>query len=117
MPVITIKDAEKEKAKDCWIFEDEDDQVFILSLCKSSNDEYLNASSTSYMPDEDNEDKFLLKTIESKVVAQQIDISYPCVVSNIGQSRVVFQCLSNPDQIATFNLDDQKMDFLAFAQY
>ena len=70
MPVVNFQNADKAMAKDVWIVEEENDEVFILTLCKSTKDEHLNASSTSYVvPDEDEPDKFLLNTTNSKIMA------------------------------------------------
>lgn len=70
MPVVNFQNADKAMAKDVWIVEEENDEVFILTLCKSTTDEHLNASSTSYVvPDEDEPDKFLLNTTNSKIMA------------------------------------------------
>lgn len=49
--------------------------------------------------------------------AQDIDLNYPCLVSNIGLSRIMIQSITNPNQVSSFKIDEQEMDFLCFVDY
>ena len=42
-------------------------------------------------------------------------MNYPCLVSNIGLSRIMIQSLTNPNVVASFSLDVQNMEFVCFA--
>ena len=44
-------------------------------------------------------------------------MNYPCLVSNIGLSRIMIQSITNPNQVSSFKIDDQDMDFLCFVDY
>ena len=48
-----------------------------------------------------------------------MDLNYPCLVSNIGLSRIMIQSVTNPNQVNSFKIDDagMEMDFLCFVDY
>ena len=107
-----------------------------MTICKSATDEYINSDSVYLTPvfggeevefkkkddDEEEEVKKVLSwktqaTNTTQVRAQEIDLNYPCLVSNVGLSRVNIQSMTCPDTVATFKLDDLGMDFVCFADY
>lgn len=87
-----------------------------MTICKSSTDEYLNGDCVTLKPDE-NYKIVPIQTRSTKIKAQEIDLNYPCLVSNVGLSRLMIQSLTCPDQVNTFDLDAQDMDFICFADY
>jgi hypothetical protein len=110
-------------AKDCWLVnagEDEDEsESVVMTICKSSTDEYLNGDCTLVHREGDEDAGYTFKTDKrsSKIKAQEIDLNYPCLVSNIGLSRLMIQSLTCPDEVSTFNLDGENMEFICFADY
>ena len=56
---------------------------------------------------------------DAQIKAQEMDLNYPCLVSNIGLSRVMIQSITNPNQVNSFKIDDagMEMDFLCFVDY
>ena len=89
----------------------------IFTICKSSTDEYIN-SSCNHAKGVD--EKFVVDHIEdAQIKAQEMDLNYPCLVSNIGLSRVMIQSITNPNQVNSFKIDDEgmEMDFLCFVDY
>ena len=89
-----------------------------MTICKSSTDEYLNADCliTLKKPEEPGM-PWSTKLNSTKIKAQEIDLNYPCLVSNIGLSRMMIQSLTNPNSVASFRLDELKMEFVCFAEY
>lgn len=61
-----------------------------MTICKSSTDEYLNADCliTLKKPEEPGM-PWSTKLNSTKIKAQEIDLNYPCLVSNIGLSRMM----------------------------
>ena len=95
--------AESGFAKDCWIVEEEEDaeEALVMTICKSSTDEYLNGDCTFVTRTKKEEEGtgYDFKTVyrTSKIKAQEIDLNYPCLVSNIGLSRLMIQSLTCPE--------------------
>ena len=123
-PTITFTRPERGYAKDCWVVTDHPEDLkqkfVVFTLCKSSTDEGLNSDCIIPTLKEASDDYpayFKLEKNFSQVKAQEIDLNYPCLVSNIGLSRVMIQSLTNPTQVATFRLDDREMEFICFADY
>ena len=130
MPPVPFTRAERGYAKDCWMTpknpdEDPEEQkeFYIFNICKSSSDEYLNSDCvipTLVEKKDDDGDlpaSFKIEVNTSQIKAQEIEMNYPCLVSNIGLSRVMIQSMTCPDQVASFKLDDLNMDFICFAEY
>ena len=116
--------------KDCWInqiadekdgenSEEGDDTIesAFQIIGKSSTDEYLNCSSVNLKDfnhlDPDSIKK--LETISTKLKGQEIQMQFPCVVSNVGTRRINVQSIAQPNVHAQFALHDA--DFIAFANY
>ena len=127
LPPVTFTKPERGYAKDCWVVkqnpEDEEEVGVIMTICKSSTDEYLNGDclipKRVKKTDEDGEEIefFKVSTNSTKIKAQEIDLNYPCLVSNIGLSRVMIQSLTCPDQVNSFKLDAYDMEFVSFVSY
>ena len=122
LPPITFTGAQRGFPKDCWCVDQEDkteDSIpFIMTICKSSTDEYLNADCVvSERLEKEGSNPFKIHMYSAKIKCQEIDVNYPCLVSNIGLSLVTIQSLTNPHTVATFNLEQQGMDFICFADY
>jgi len=109
IPPVSFEKPERGCVKDCWVVDLEEGVMAVYSLCKSSTDEYLNSNLTilSWVSpttgekvkmeemmaiESEIEAKAKLKikadTIVSKIRAQEIDLNYPCLVSNVGLSRI-----------------------------
>ena len=93
LPPISFTGAQRGFGKDCWCVEREENMdaiPFIMTLCKSSTDEYLNADCAVSEKIEDKEGANAFKTVlySAKIKCQEIDVNYPCLVSNIGLSLV-----------------------------
>lgn len=116
-PKITFTQPMRGFPKDCWLVEVGGDECMaVMTICKSSTDEYLNADCV--VPEPDSEDKKVkFQVFTAKIKAQMMSVNYPCLVSNLGLSRVMIQSLTCPDQVASFKLDEQKMEFICFADY
>lgn len=81
-PAVNFTKAERGFAKDCWTVVEEGDDDFdpskptvIMTLCKSSTDEYLNADCVTAIREETEEDmpvKFKTTCNSSKIKAQEI---------------------------------------------
>jgi len=121
-PPIVFTNPQRGYAKDCWLIEledkDEGGMKAVQTICKSSTDEYLNADCLVPTGVTEVEGK-AVKTLQfsTKIKAQEIDVNYPCLVSNIGLSRIMIQSLTCPDQVASFSLEKQNMEFMCFADY
>ena len=118
-PPIIFTAPERGYPKDCWIVEivEESDTIMAaMTICKSSTDEYLNADCVVPI-ENDNTGIMRTQNFSAKLKAQMIDVNYPCLVSNIGLTRVMIQSLTCPDQVASFKLDELGMDFICFADY
>lgn len=113
--------AESGYAKDCWIVEESDgaEEALVMTICKSSTDEYLNGDCTIVNRTKKDDETYEFKTVyrTSKIKAQDMDLNYPCLVSNIGLSRLMIQSLTSPSEVNTFNLEAEKMEFICFADY
>ena len=62
-----------------------------MTICKSATDECLNADCTIVKKLEVTDDelnRFSTKSTASKIKSQEIDLNHPCLVSNIGLSRL-----------------------------
>jgi hypothetical protein len=106
-PPIVFTNAKRGYAKDCWLIKiegedgsDENEQYgmkfYVQTICKSSTDEYLNADCLyptlpEKSKDGEEKEKSKMKTLQysTKIKAQEIYLSYPCLVSNIGLSRIM----------------------------
>jgi len=103
--------------------EEEQTEFYIFNICKSSSDEYLNSDCvipTLVEKKDDDGDlpaSFKIEVNTSQIKAQEIEVNYPCLVSNIGLSRIMIQSMTCSDQVASFRLDDLGMDFICFAEY
>ena len=114
---ITFTKPERGFAKDCWIVESpadaesehsgeeeaekenkdkEDPGTTVMTICKSSTDEYLNGDCVTLKPDE-NYKIVPIQTRSTKIKAQEIDLNYPCLVSNVGLSSLMIQSLTCPE--------------------
>lgn len=119
MPPIHFTKPARGYVKDCWLMEVEDfDLPFVMTICRSSTDEYINADclmSTVVVKDE----TYSFKSTQNstKVRAQEIDLNYPCLVANVGLSRLMIQSMTNPDMVSTFKMDEMNMEFICFAEY
>jgi hypothetical protein len=62
-----------------------------MTLCKSSTDEYINADClrAKLVVSEEGAYDWSAKYTSSKMKAQEIDLNYPCLVSNVGLSRLM----------------------------
>lgn len=85
-PPVEFNNPEKGTVKDCWLTAVEGHQMEgVISICKSSTDEYLNANSVIpnifYQKDKGKEEYLHYST---KVRAQEMVMSYPIVASNRG---------------------------------
>lgn len=61
-----------------------------MTLCKSSTDEYINADCLiATLEIKDEQETWISKYTSSKIKAQEIDLNYPCLVSNVGLSRLM----------------------------
>jgi hypothetical protein len=92
LPSLTMKDVDFRLANDCWVNE-VGGECTLQSINKSSTDEYLNCSSmdcTGFDPDQPDTIK-KLKTKLCKVRSQEIQMNFPCIVSNIGNRRIMVQ--------------------------
>ena len=92
----------------------------VFNICKSSSDEYLN--SDCIIPKlqaatDDAPASYKITANSSQIKAQEIDLNYPCLVSNIGINRIMIQSLTNPTQVNSFRLDEQDLEFLCFVDY
>ena len=89
-----------------------------MTICRSSTDEYINADCQMFTGTEV-EGIFTWKSTQNstKIKAQEIDLNYPCVVANVGLSRLMIQSMTNPDMVSTFKMDEMEMEFICFAEY
>ena len=123
VPPVPFTRAERGYAKDCWMIpknpdepEEEQTEFYIFNICKSSSDEYLNSDCvipTLVEKKDDDGDlpaSFKIEVNTSQIKAQEIEVNYPCLVSNIGLSRIMIQSMTCSDQVASFRLDDLGMD-------
>jgi len=130
LPPISFTRPERGYAKDCWLVKEdadnEDEVPLVMTICKSSTDEYLNADcmisekvlkNEQDSDDDDDAAQFKCKLNSTKIRAQQIDLNYPCLVANVGLSRLMIQSLTNPDKVSSFNLDNAGMEFICFVDY
>lgn len=106
-------------------YEDPEEIPLVMTICKSSTDEYLNAdcmvSKKKERKDEEedeSEHQFDIQLNSTKIKAQEIDLNFPCIVANVGLSRIMIQSLTNPDKVSTFDLHEATgQDFICFASY
>lgn len=119
MPPINFTKPARGYVKDCWLMEDEEFELpFVMTICRSSTDEYINADCLmSSIVVKDEIMSFKCVQNSTKVKAQEIDLNYPCLVANIGLSRLMIQSLTNPDMVSTFKMDEMNMEFICFAEY
>lgn len=101
-PVIQFTRPERGFPKDCWIQnvkgKDLDEEYLVYTICKSSTDEYLNSGCVRAKLVKTELSEIYKTTVENAVLkAQDIDLSYPCLVSNIGLSRIMIQSMTNPN--------------------
>ena len=105
-PQIVFTNPTRGYAKDCWMVKIEnvggDERFYVKTVCKSSTDEYLNADCMYPAGDnskdgEKDKNKMRLIYYSTKIKAQEIYLSYPCLASNIGLSRIMIQSLTFPD--------------------
>jgi len=126
-PPIVFTKPEKGYAKDCWLTKiDEKDgsdeveksgmQYYVQTICKSATDEFLNAECLyptlpEKSKDNDKSEKNKMKTLHysTKIKAQEIYLSYPCLVSNIGLSRIMIQSFTCPNQVFSLSLNEEKI--------
>jgi hypothetical protein len=95
-----------------------EEEFNVFTLCKSSTDEQLNSGCThSKGVEGESGPYYKLTTHDSQLKAQEVDLNYPCLVSNIGLSRIMIQSMTNPNQVNSFKLDEQNVDFICFADY
>ena len=118
MPIISFTRPQRGYAKDCWLQfhkdKDETEEFDIFTICKSATDEYINSSCNKA---EKHEQAYKIEVQTAQIKAQEIDLNYPCLVSNIGLSRIMIQSITNPHQVSSFKIDEQEMDFLCFVDY
>ena len=119
MPAVEMKNASKELGKDVWIMDgssENQEEVTIHSICKSSNDDFLLCEALDIGEFEGTPESMKnLNQKSSKIRAQEMEMSFPCLVYNIGLSLIKVQSTINPDVCATINLIER--EFLAFVHY
>lgn len=119
LPAISFTKPARGFVKDCWLIKsDDEEREIVMTICRSSTDEYINADCQMFIGTEV-EDVFTWKSTQnsSKIRAQEIDLNYPCVVANVGLSRLMIQSTTNPNMVSTFKMDEMNMEFICFAEY
>jgi hypothetical protein len=115
LPTIILQNADVNFAKDCWVEQGHNGEIeAILTIAKSSTDEYLNVSSIDLSHYDPNNTHKKLKVSSSKMKGQELMMAYPCVASNIGCRLINIQSIAQPDIHCQLQLSS---DFLCFTNY
>ena len=95
---------------------EDQNEITVHSICKSSTDDFLQCEAldcTEFDGTPESIKKLIQKS--SKIRAQEMDITFPCLVYNIGLTQLKIQSTIEPDACATIKLYER--EFISFTQY